>query len=85
MGIFYARNWLSDRRKSRFSDGLWGGGMAYESKHSIYKAVDFLVVCPDAAQRVYDHCLCDTITGFFQISEWRKNGIGIYGGGEMMF
>ena len=59
--------------------------MAYESKHSIYKAVDFLVVCPDAAQRVYAHCLCDTITGFFQISEWRKNGIGIYGGGEMMF
>ncbi len=40
--------------------------MAYESKHSIYKAVDFLVVCPDAAQRVYDHCLCDTITGFFK-------------------
>ena len=26
MGIFYARNWLSDRRKSRFSDGLRGGG-----------------------------------------------------------
>jgi len=22
---------------------------------------------------------------FFQIYEWRKNGIGIYGGGEMMF
>lgn len=59
--------------------------MAYESKHYICKAVDLFIVRSDAAQRVYDRWLCDTITGFFQISEWRKNGIGIYGGGEMMF
>ena len=40
--------------------------MAYESKHSIYKAVDLFIVRSDAAQRVYDHCLCCAITGFFK-------------------
>ncbi len=40
--------------------------MAYESKHYICKAVDLFIVRSDAAQRVYDHCLCCAITGFFK-------------------